>query len=141
MQPKSNKRAFAIVSVIILLIVARQIYKHAGSSASGGAKAATAAGRKSEDVEVTKRQAYIIARDFVKPHLTAPASATFPDNPGRYEVNRDTFVLAGIVDAENALGGHARSAWVCRMKYQGGDWADQRKWTLIKLIMDGKRIE
>ncbi len=82
-------------------------------------------------------KAFIISQHFVKEKVKAPSTAQFPSfdfqsihlGEGRYKVT-------SYVDAQNSFGAMIRTNYTAILKYNSGDWADYRNWTLEDLKLD-----
>ena len=71
----------------------------------------------------------------VKDRLKSPGSADFPFAHGTTVVasGANTFQLASYVDAQNAFGANLRTAFVCAVRFKGGDENDPQSWDLVRL--------
>lgn len=97
------------------------------------AKAKAEAEAKAKELEQQAADAEMMAREFVKQRLKAPASAVFPANSraavtklgmGRYQV-------ISYVDSQNSFGANLRAPFVCTLRYLGGD-----QWKLEAISID-----
>jgi len=96
-------------------------------------------GSKEEEINPAEldSEAFVISQHFVKQRLRSPSTADFPFldytsvhlDSGRYKVT-------SYVDAQNAFGGEVRTYYKAILKYNSGDWADYRSWTLEDLKLN-----
>ena len=79
-------------------------------------------------------EAFTISKHFVERTLKAPGSADFPylDYSADY-LGNNTYLVKSYVDAQNSFGAKLRMHYVVKLKYNGGEWADQSNWTLIDI--------
>jgi len=71
----------------------------------------------------------IVVKAAVKEKLYAPATARFSDI--RYtQVEDDTWIVCGYVDAQNLFGALIRQRFYCTLKYLGND-----KWQAIDVFI------
>lgn len=92
----------------------------------------------SGETEPQKRDtmAMIQCRNFVRDRLNSPSTADFPFLD--YSVTPEgsnTFLVKSYVDASNRFGATVRSNFNCRVRYVGGDDANQWNWRLVDLQM------
>ena len=118
---KATKSACGCIIVIIVLVF--------GVSGifflfSGGEKA------KPDEIE-----AYVMAQEFVKRQLKAPATADFPSAIGQgvtiTTVNDTTFLISAYVDAQNTFGATLRMQFDCMVVYVGND-----NWQCLNLNLE-----
>lgn len=76
-------------------------------------------------------KAYVIAQKFVTQKLVSPKTADFPFLDFQYKaMSNDRHAIISYVDAQNALGAIVRKEYVIVMKFHGGDWANEKNWTV-----------
>jgi hypothetical protein len=69
--------------------------------------------------------------------LISPGSAEFPFLEfSAAAAGNNAYAVQSTVDAQNQLGVKMRSKWVCHIQYKGGEEADPRSWSLIKLVLN-----
>lgn len=84
--------------------------------------------------DVSEFDAYVACRVLVKRELVAPSTADFPPTSKvSIDQDGDNFIVAGYVDAENALGAKVRTNFVCDITYEGGDVDRLSSWRLENL--------
>jgi tetratricopeptide (TPR) repeat protein len=110
---------------------AAEAQKKAAAARAGAAEAK----RQAEfDANHDKNKAFIICKNYVKAALRSPSTADFPwiDYTAVHH-GRGKYTVRSYVDAQNAFGATIRNTWFCTVTYRGGEWADQRNWTLDDL--------
>lgn len=87
-----------------------------------------------KNVSDMKTEAFTISKNFVTASLKAPASADFPllDFKSSY-IGDSTFLISSYVDAQNSFGAKIRTYFRVKLRYNGGDWAESRNWTLLDM--------
>ena len=80
--------------------------------------------------------AHIQCQNFVRDRLRAPSTADFPllDREVRREAS-DTYFVISYVDAQNGFGATIRNNYNCRVRFRGGEAADQRNWELVDMLI------
>ena len=75
--------------------------------------------------------ARVMACDFVKENLTAPATARFPWSSDAYQIieTQGRYKVESYVDSQNAFGAQIRKKFVVIMRYYPTD----QSWTLEKI--------
>lgn len=93
---------------------------------------------KVEKLEINKMdtKAFTISQGFVEERLKAPGSADFPylDYTAEYKGD-STYVVKSYVDAQNSFGAKLRTRYMVKLRYNGGQWADRRNWTLLDITL------
>ena len=83
------------------------------------------------------KEAFAIAKVFVKDRLKQPETASFPKN--KFESNIDTgrndYQISSFVDAQDSSGKIIKTKWNVRLAYSGGDWADRKSWKVIDVAI------
>ena len=77
--------------------------------------------------------AFIICEEFVRDRLVSPSTADFP-NYSKEAVDTlggNRYLVTSYVDAQNAMGGTPRTAYVCTVRYEPGS----KKWFLESLVI------
>jgi hypothetical protein len=79
------------------------------------------------------RQAFSIAKLFIKDSMKQPASAVFPDNSFKPKIDTvdNNYQIQSSVMIENEAGKMIRSEWIVKMRYTGGDWAERNSWQVL----------
>lgn len=73
----------------------------------------------SDDTDI---DACVMAQDFVKDRLKAPATADFSScSDGSATKNGETWTVTGYVDSQNGFGAKLRSRYIAIMTHQPGD--------------------
>lgn len=84
------------------------------------------------------KEAFAIAKVFVKDKLQQPATANFSKN--KFDATIDTannaYQIASTVDAQDSSGHIVKKAWQVKLAYKGGDWADRKSWELLGMQID-----
>jgi len=114
----SNGNVVGIVIAVILgvLTIASQFNDGGGSSGADSGKAE------------------IIAKNYVELYLKNPDSAKFK-NISSYESSSNTYEVRGVVNATNSFGGRIDTPFRIKIKYNGGDWANDNNWTVVSIDM------
>lgn len=96
-------------------------------------------GGSNNSTQVDGTEANIMCQQLVTDRLKAPSTAKFSDftNTQVYNIQGqpNTFRAIGYVDAQNSFGAMLRSNYTCDIRYNSGEWADIRNWTLINLVI------
>lgn len=81
--------------------------------------------------------AFIQCQAHVTQRLTSPASADFPflDFTAVRDGGPNQYRVRSYVDSQNAFGAVLRTNFNCLIRYNSGDDADPRSWTLVNLAM------
>lgn len=91
--------------------------------------------REEKVAEEMEDRAYIIAQSFVKDRLKSPKTAEFSfECKCEYNMSTKTYYITSFVDAQNSFGALLRMNFVCRLKFNGGDWADINNWNLLEIV-------
>ncbi len=98
------------------------------------AKQKAEAKRLAELNSVSDSGAYITAQSFVKAMLKSPKTADFPflDYSHR-NLGDGKWIIQSYVDSQNGFGAMIRTQYQIEMQFNGGDWAEQRNWTLLDI--------
>lgn len=79
----------------------------------------------------------IQCQNYVKDRLHSPSTADFPFLGDQVTTTgNDSYVVRSYVDAQNGFGATVRSDYVCQIRFNGGEDADQRNWTLLDLTVN-----
>ncbi len=84
------------------------------------------------------KEAFAIAKVFVKERLAQPATANFSKNKFEAQIDTaaNTYNVSSSVSAQD-IGGNIRTHnWRVNLSYKGGDWADKNSWKLLGIDMD-----
>ncbi|MGF7074935.1 hypothetical protein [Mucilaginibacter sp. 3215] len=78
----------------------------------------------------TAKEAFTMAKLFVKEKLKQPQKAVFPDNSFKSVIDTTTnsYEVQSTVKIENDSGKMEQSAWEVKMLYTDGDWAEKNSW-------------
>ena len=80
--------------------------------------------------------AYIQCKSHVIRRLKAPSTADFPFlDYSSSDVGGNRYIVRSYVDAQNGFGAMLRNRYRCEIRYDGGDSASSRSWTLVSLTM------
>jgi hypothetical protein len=89
------------------------------------------------------KEAFAIAKVFVKDKLKQPASASFPKS--NFNANIDTlhnsYQIASTVDAQDSSGKIVKLPWQVKLAYKGGDWADRKSWDVLDLNISNNPVK
>lgn len=90
--------------------------------------------RKQELNSVDESQAFIISQNFVQAMLKSPKTADFPflDYSHR-NLGDGKWIIQSYVDSQNGFGAMIRTEYQVEMQFNGGNWAEQRNWTLLDI--------
>ncbi|HEX8022392.1 hypothetical protein [Mucilaginibacter sp.] len=78
----------------------------------------------------TAKEAFTMAKLFVKEKLKQPQKAVFPNNSFKSVIDTTTnsYEVQSTVKIENDRGKMEQSAWEVKMLYTDGDWAEKNSW-------------
>ncbi|UOE51807.1 hypothetical protein MTO98_12025 [Mucilaginibacter sp. SMC90] len=78
----------------------------------------------------TPKEAFAMAKQFVKDKLKQPEKAVFPENAFKSDIDTTTssYQVQSTVKVENESGKMVQSAWEVKMQYTNGDWAEKNSW-------------
>ena len=80
--------------------------------------------------------AVVQSRNYVRDSLSTPSTADFPWlDHSVLATGNETYIVKSYVDAQNEFGATVRYHFVCKVRYTGGDHADQRNWALVDLAL------
>jgi hypothetical protein len=89
----------------------------------------------------TAKEAFAMAKQFVKEKLKQPEKAAFPD--AGYKSSIDTaansYLVQSTVKIENDGGKMEQSAWEVKMLYKDGDWAEKNSWQVKEVNISPKQ--
>lgn len=77
--------------------------------------------------------AFIVCEDFVRDRLVSPSTADFPKYTKEAvdTLGENRYLVTSYVDAQNAMGGTPRTAYVCSVRYEPGS----KQWLLEGLVI------
>ncbi|MDB5150620.1 MAG: hypothetical protein JWQ57_4640 [Mucilaginibacter sp.] len=80
----------------------------------------------------TAKEAFAMAKQFVKEKLKQPEKAVFPDAGYKSAIDTaaNSYQVQSTVKIENDGGKMEQSAWEVKMQYTDGDWAEKNSWQL-----------
>lgn len=80
----------------------------------------------------TAKEAFAMAKQFVKEKLKQPEKAVFPGTNFKsiIDTTTNTYKVQSTVKIENDGGKMEQSAWEVKMQYTDGDWAEKNSWEL-----------
>ncbi|QTE38024.1 hypothetical protein ACRQ5D_20920 [Mucilaginibacter sp. P25] len=83
----------------------------------------------------TAKEAFTMAKLFVKEKLKQPQKAVFPNNSFKSVIDTTTnsYEVQSTVKIENDRGKMEQSAWEVKMLYTDGDWAEKNSWQVKKI--------
>ncbi|QEM04395.1 hypothetical protein DIU31_013080 [Mucilaginibacter rubeus] len=83
----------------------------------------------------TAKEAFTMAKLFVKEKLKQPQKAIFPNNSFKSVIDTTTnsYEVQSTVKIENDSGKMEQSAWEVKMLYTDGDWAEKNSWQVKKI--------
>lgn len=83
------------------------------------------------------KEAFAIAKVFIKDKLKQPGTATFPRNKFESVIDtaQNSYDISSYVDVQDSSGKMIKSAWQVKLAYTGGDWADRKSWRLIDAMI------
>lgn len=78
----------------------------------------------------TAKEAFTMAKLFVKEKLKQPQKAVFPNNSFKSVIDTtiNSYEVQSTVKIENDSGKMEQSAWEVKMLYTDGDWAEKNSW-------------
>ena len=122
-QKKKSERAAGVSAIVFLAVVGLAVY----GWLFGGDR--DASGRRCGD----KISAYLMSETFMKRHLKAPASASFPshDAASITRIDCGKWRVASYVDAHNSFGALVRTRFSVLLSYDG-----DRTWSMESINMD-----
>ena len=115
---------FSIIFVIVFVVVMMRIFQNR---------------RVHVNRKPNAKEAFTVAKVFIKDKLKQPATASFARN--KFESNIDTahnsYQISSYVEAQDSSGHLLKTPWQIKMAYKGGDWADRKSWSVTNIMMDG----
>ncbi|WP_114938297.1 hypothetical protein [Mucilaginibacter endophyticus] len=87
----------------------------------------------------TSKEAFAMAKEFVKEKLKQPEKAVFPNNAGFkfiIDTTANIYLLQSTIKIENNSGKLEQSNWEVKMLYTDGDWAEKNSWQVKYLNID-----
>ena len=84
------------------------------------------------------KEAFAIAKVFVKDKLKQPATASFSKNNFQSDIDTaaNSYQISSTVDAQDSSGRIVKTAWQVKLAYKGGDWADRKSWDVLDIAID-----
>jgi hypothetical protein len=81
------------------------------------------------------KEAFAIAKAFVKDRVKQPETAGFSKNDFRSDVDtaKNSYNISSYVNVQDSTGKFTKSQWQVKLAYTGGDWADKSSWKLIDI--------
>ena len=69
----------------------------------------------------------------------SPSTASFPwlDREVR-SLGNDVYQVISYVDAQNGFGATVRSNYSCKVRYRGGEDADQNNWEAVEITLSSR---
>ena len=79
------------------------------------------------------KEAFAIAKAFVKEKVKQPETASFSKNDFRSDIDpaKNSYNISSYVNVQDSTGKFTKSQWQVKLAYTGGDWADKNSWKLI----------
>ena len=89
------------------------------------------------------KEAFAIAKVFIKDGLKQPATATFPGNKFKADIDtaHSSYQVSSTVNTQDSSGKIVKLAWQVKLAYKGGDWADRKSWNVTDLNIDKQAIK
>ncbi len=83
------------------------------------------------------KEAYAIAKEFVKMKLKLPNTANFPSSSTKSiaDTANSSYEVQSTVRAEDVNGKVFKSAWDVKLIYTGGNWDEKASWKTVSLNM------
>jgi hypothetical protein len=122
-QPESKPASKGTLMLILLIIVVCLVGVIFTQNSGGGEKASKPDGT----------TAYLMCQEFVERRLKSPKTAEFArqSESAISSLGGDTYTVTSYVDSQNGFGALVRSAYVCKIHYEGSD-----QWKLQDLVID-----
>lgn len=81
------------------------------------------------------KEAFAIAKAFVKDRIKQPQSATFSKNDfkGMADTANNTYEISSYVNEQDSSGHFTKNNWEVKLSYTGGDWADKNSWKVVEI--------
>ena len=81
------------------------------------------------------KEAFAIAKAFVKDRVKLPGSASFSNNDFQSDIDtaRNSYSISSYVNAQDSSGRFIKNQWQVQLSYTGGDWADKNSWKLLDI--------
>jgi hypothetical protein len=81
------------------------------------------------------KEAFTIAKVFVKDRLKQPATASFPGNKFKSVIDtaQNSYNISSFVTVQDSSGKLIKSPWQVTLAYTGGDWADRKSWKVLSI--------
>jgi hypothetical protein len=85
----------------------------------------------------SNEKAYEISHELVKDYLKAPASAIFPKDDYKVEIESDkkTYIIYSYVDSQNGFGALIRKKYFIKMMYVGSIPQEKKSWMTLDFQM------
>ncbi|WP_121810500.1 hypothetical protein [Mucilaginibacter kameinonensis] len=86
----------------------------------------------------TSKEAFAMAKEFVKEKLKQPEKAVFPNTGFKFiiDTTANIYQLQSTIKIENNGGKLEQSNWEIKMLYTDGDWAEKNSWQVKYLNID-----
>ncbi|TSD67173.1 hypothetical protein FFF34_007190 [Inquilinus sp. KBS0705] len=84
------------------------------------------------------KEAFAIAKAFVKDKVRQPGSAAFPKNNFRSIIDtaNNSYNISSTVNQQDSSGKFVKTPWQVKLAYTGGDWADKSSWKLVNISLE-----
>ncbi|WP_374950826.1 hypothetical protein [Mucilaginibacter sp.] len=89
------------------------------------------------------KEAFAIAKAFVKDRVNQPQSATFAKNDFEKQIDtgRNSYTISSYVNVQDSSGKFSKKQWKVELAYKGGDWADKSSWDLVGVNIDNTAVK
>jgi len=125
MEKKKPGGCGLIFAIVVIALVVYFLTKDDGTKTSQPATSNTP----------DKIDAYLVAKEFVKDELKAPATANFGDNYTFVDNQDSTYDLAGTVDSQNSFGANLRATWRVSLRWIGGSPENYVNYKLLDIYV------
>lgn len=84
------------------------------------------------------KEAFTMAKVFIKDRLKQPATASFPSTKFQSEIDtsKNSYGISSTVNSQDSTGKMIESRWNIILAYSGGDWADRRSWKITYIALN-----
>jgi hypothetical protein len=114
---------FSIIFALVFIVVMMRIFQNR---------------RMHVNRKPNNKEAFAIAKVFVKDKLKQPATANFPKSNFQSDIDTaaNSYEISSTVDAQDSSGRIVKNAWQIKLAYKGGDWADRKSWDVLDIAID-----
>ena len=81
------------------------------------------------------KEAFTIAKVFVKDKMQQPATANFTKSDFQADIDtaKNIYSITSYVNAQDSSGKIVKTNWQVKLAYKGGDWSEKASWVVNSL--------